>query len=223
MLHTDTRNQQLQIDPTELHYNPSTKTLHADNFSGGIPSLLEGESIRLSTSNNSTTIDVDFNKNTASTTSVSTTDKILLQDGLEFMKTISGADLRENLKPSEGNNLSYGTGSSVNTLSLDSTITSTTLGNNCIWNGSLIASTKISDGSVSDSEFQRLNGLTSAILQNADKDVASGVCPLDTNGLVPTSNLPGSISDILEVANFASLPTIGDPLKIYVTIDNNKS
>jgi hypothetical protein len=48
------------------------------------------------------------------------------------------------------------------------------------------------------------------------------VCPLDANGLVPTSNLPGSVSDIIEVANFAALPSTGDPLKRYVTTDNNK-
>ena len=40
---------------------------------------------------------------------------------------------------------------------------------------------------------------------------------------MPTSNLPGSVSDIIEVANFAALPSTGDPLKIYVTTDNNKS
>ena len=78
VLDTDTRNQQLQIDPSELYYNPHTSTLHCDNFSGGIPSLLEGEAIKLTTGNNSTTVDVDFTKNTLSTTSVATNDKILL-------------------------------------------------------------------------------------------------------------------------------------------------
>ena len=223
VLNDDQRQQQLQIDSSELYYNPSTKTLHADNFSGGIPSLLEGEAIQLTTANNSTTIDVNFTKNTASTTSVATTDKILLSDGLDFLKTISGADLRESLKPTEGTNLSYGTGSSVNTLSLDSSITDTTLSTDCIWNGSLIAANKLSNGSVSDVNFQKLGALTSAILQTSDKGAASGVCPLSSSSIIPTHYLPSSVSDIIEVSTYTSLPSAGDSLKIYVTIDNHKA
>ena len=60
--HFDSREQDLQIDPAELYYNPSTKTLHADNFSGGIPSVLEDEAIQLTTLNKSTEIDVNFTK-----------------------------------------------------------------------------------------------------------------------------------------------------------------
>ena len=40
--HFDSREQELQIDPAELYYNLATKTLHCDNSSGDIPSLLEG-------------------------------------------------------------------------------------------------------------------------------------------------------------------------------------
>ena len=221
--HFDSREQELNIDPGEIYYNPSTSTLHCDNFSGGIPSLLEGESIRLSTGNNSTTIDVDFDKNTLSTTSVATNDKILLQDGLAFMKTISGANLRESLKPTEGTNLSYGTGSSVNTLSLDSTITATTLGSNCIWNGSLIDASKIANGSVSDVKFQKLSALTSDILQTSNSGASSGVCPLSSTSIIPTHYLPSSVNEIMEVANLSALPTSGESNKIYVTLDNHKA
>ena len=121
--HFDSREQELQIDSSELYYNPNTGTLHANNFSGGIPSLLEGEAIQLSTANNRTTVNVNFDKNTLSTTSIVSSDKILLQDGLDFLKTINADDLRTALKPTVGTNLSYGTGSSVNTLGLESTIT----------------------------------------------------------------------------------------------------
>ena len=51
----------------------------------------------------------------------------------------------------------------------------------------------------------------------------SGVCPLDSDGLVGTQYLPGSVSDITEVTNYASLPSTGEPLYIYVTTDNNES
>jgi hypothetical protein len=88
--HNSKRPQLLLMDsnPDDLYYNPSTKTLHADNFSGGIPSLIEGEAIQLTTSNNSTTIDVNFDKNTASTTSISANDKILIQDGLDYLTEV---------------------------------------------------------------------------------------------------------------------------------------
>ena len=123
--YNDKRNQHLLIDNNEIYYNPSTKTLHADNFSGAHSNLIEGEAIKLThnDTNHTTMIDVNFDKNTASTTSISTGDTILVQDSLDFLKTISGANLRESLKPTEGSNLSYGTGVNVNTLNLDNTIT----------------------------------------------------------------------------------------------------
>ena len=123
------QNQNLLIDsPNELFYNPSTKTLHADNFSGAHSNLVEGEAIKLThdSTNHTTMIDVNFDKNTLVTTSISSTDIILVQDSLDFLKTITGANLRESLKPTAGSNLSYGAGANVNTLNLDNTITDLT-------------------------------------------------------------------------------------------------
>ena len=40
-------------------------------------------------------------------------------------------------------------------------------------------------------------------------------------GKVPSSQLPSYVDDIIEVANFAALPTTGETGKIYITIDNN--
>ena len=122
-------NQRLLIDsPNELFYNPSTKTLHADNFSGAHSNLVEGEAIKLThdTTNHTTMIDVDFDKNTAVTTTISSGDKILVSDSLDFLKTITGSNLRESLKPTAGSNLSYGSGATMNTLNLDNTITGLT-------------------------------------------------------------------------------------------------
>ena len=123
------QNQNLLIDsPNELYYNPSTKTLHADNFSGAHSNLVEGEAIKLTnnSTNNTTMIDVNFDKNTAVTTSISATDTILIQDGLSFLKTITGSNLRDTLKPTAGSNLSYGSGATINTLNLDNNITGLT-------------------------------------------------------------------------------------------------
>lgn len=41
-------------------------------------------------------------------------------------------------------------------------------------------------------------------------------------GLVPASQLPSYVDDIVEVANYAALPVVGETDKIYLTLDNNK-
>ena len=218
VLHTDTRNQQLHIDPGGLYYNPNTRTLHADRFSGRIPSLIEGEGIELTTTDNQTEIDINFGKNTSVITSLNDTDTFLVSDTSNDLKTITSENLRESLKPSEGSNLSYGTGSSVNTLSLDSNITGTTLGSDCIWNGNLIDASKIANGSVTDVKFRKLSALTSDILQTSNSGTASGVCPLNSSSIIPNQFLPSSVNDIIKVAIFANLPATGESNKIYVLL-----
>lgn len=41
-------------------------------------------------------------------------------------------------------------------------------------------------------------------------------------GLVPASQLPSYVDDIVEVVNYAALPVVGETGKIYLTLDNNK-
>lgn len=48
-----------------------------------------------------------------------------------------------------------------------------------------------------------------------------GVAELDSGGLVPSSQLPSYVDDVIEAANFAALPGTGETGKIYVTLDNN--
>ena len=55
------------------------------------------------------------------------------------------------------------------------------------------------------------------------KGAASGVAELDGTGKVPASQLPSYVDDVLEYANFASLPITGETGKIYVTLDDNKT
>jgi hypothetical protein len=50
---------------------------------------------------------------------------------------------------------------------------------------------------------------------------ANGVAELDGTGKVPSSQLPSYVDDVVEVANFASLPVTGESGKIYITLDNN--
>lgn len=51
--------------------------------------------------------------------------------------------------------------------------------------------------------------------------VASGICPLGSDSKVASLYLPSYVDDIIEVANFASLPNPGETGKIYVTLDTN--
>lgn len=43
------------------------------------------------------------------------------------------------------------------------------------------------------------------------------------NNLISSNNLPSYVDDVIEVANYASLPAVGEGDKIYVTVDDNYS
>ena len=222
----NTRNQNLLIDgvPNELYYNPSSKTLFVDNIETKIANLQEGEAIKIDNSvDNKTTVNVNFSKNTDVITSLQDTDRLLISNQNNAMKTITGANLKSDIRLTAGTNLSYGSGSDSNKLSLDSTIENVALDSGCSWGGNLILAPKISNGSVSDAEFQKLNGVSSAILQSNQKNQNNGVCGLDSNGIILNAQLPSSVNDIIEVNNFASLPGTGESSKIYVTLDNHKA
>jgi len=54
------------------------------------------------------------------------------------------------------------------------------------------------------------------------KGQANGYASLDSSGLVPSSQLPSYVDDVVEAANYASLPGTGETSKIYVALDNGK-
>jgi hypothetical protein len=60
-------------------------------------------------------------------------------------------------------------------------------------------------------------------LSTAVKGANSGVAELDATGKVPSSQLPSYVDDVVEAANFASLPATGETGKIYITLDDNKT
>lgn len=60
----------------------------------------------------------------------------------------------------------------------------------------------------------------SAIATSA-KGVASGVAELDSNGKVPSSQLPSYVDDVLEYSAKASFPATGEAGKIYVDTSTN--
>lgn len=57
--------------------------------------------------------------------------------------------------------------------------------------------------------------------RESEKGVAGGYAELDGGGKVPAIQLPSYVDDVLEYANFASLPVSGETSKIYVTLDTN--
>ena len=56
---------------------------------------------------------------------------------------------------------------------------------------------------------------------SANKNQANGYAGLDANGKVASAQLPSYVDDVIEVANFASLPETGETGKIYVALDTN--
>ena len=77
-------------------------------------------------------------------------------------------------------------------------------------------------------ELNYVDGVTSAIQTQIDgklstslKGAASGLAELDSSGLVPTSQLPSYVDDVLEYTNASSFPASGTTGKIYVALDTN--
>ena len=58
---------------------------------------------------------------------------------------------------------------------------------------------------------------------SANKGQANGYVPLDGTVKISSTYLPSYVDDVVEVANYASLPVTGEVGKIYVTLDTNKT
>lgn len=96
--------------------------------------------------------------------------------------------------------------------------------------GAFIAVTAVAEGATPKLVLQNGTLLEQSTFQPAgsyvlasEKGTANGVATLDANGLVPSSQLPSYVDDVIEAANFAALPAEGEGGKIYVTLDDNKT
>jgi hypothetical protein len=65
--------------------------------------------------------------------------------------------------------------------------------------------------------------LANNAIPTSQKGAANGVATLDGSGLVPSSQLPSFVDDVLEYANLASFPVSGTTGKIFVAIDTGKT
>jgi hypothetical protein len=57
---------------------------------------------------------------------------------------------------------------------------------------------------------------------SSNKNANNGYAGLDSNGKVAAAQLPSYVDDVIESADFASLPAEGETGKIYIAIDNGK-
>jgi hypothetical protein len=55
----------------------------------------------------------------------------------------------------------------------------------------------------------------------SQKGSNNGVAELDSSGLVPSSQLPSYVDDVLEYSTLTNFPTTGETGKIYITLDTN--
>ena len=94
----------------------------------------------------------------------------------------------------------------------------------------VVAEVTMTGGTGGGGAVDSVNGETGVVVLDAASvgavDVAlvgapDGVAELDSGGLVPSSQLPSYVDDVIEAANFAALPGTGATGKIYVTLDNN--
>lgn len=77
--------------------------------------------------------------------------------------------------------------------------------------------------SYTKSEVGLGNVTNDAQVKRSEMGVASGVATLDANGLVPTSQLPSYVDDVLEYTAKSSFPSTGATGKIYVDTSTNKT
>jgi hypothetical protein len=92
------------------------------------------------------------------------------------------------------------------------------------------ASGDVKSSSVTDVELGRLSGISDNIqdqlddkIESSEKGAANGVVPLNGSSKIDATYLPSYVDDVLEYADFASLPAEGETGKIYVTLDDNKA
>jgi hypothetical protein len=71
-----------------------------------------------------------------------------------------------------------------------------------------------------------VNGLQEILDSKVDDTqlgVPNGVATLDADGLVPTTQLPSYVDDVLEYVDMVSFPVTGESGKIYVDLSTNKT
>ena len=89
-----------------------------------------------------------------------------------------------------------------------------------------IDNTSDADKPISDATQTELNNLSDSLGDKEDisnKGVANGYASLDSNGTVPSSQLPSYVDDVLEYSDLENFPTTGESGKIYIDASTSKT
>lgn len=78
-------------------------------------------------------------------------------------------------------------------------------------------------GLLSEDIQNSIDELSATKLNLIEKGQPNGVASLDSNGLIPSSQLPSYVDDVLEYVTYADLPVEGETGKIYVVISDETS
>ena len=70
---------------------------------------------------------------------------------------------------------------------------------------------------------EEINNLNQNKISISEKGSAGGVAELDSNGFVPSTQLPSFVDDVLEFNSLANFPSTGESGKIYIAIDTEKT
>lgn len=127
---------------------------------------------------------------------------------------------------------SYGSSIAVGTFTVDSKGRLTAASNTTIRSASTAQSGVVQLSSAINSTSTTLAATASAVksaydlaaaaIPSSQKGVANGVATLDASGLIPSTQLPSYVDDVLEFTNLASFPVTGEQSKIYIDLSNDK-
>jgi len=118
-------------------------------------------------------------------------------NGEIFVKVQNGFELEEL------HNVAITSPANKNTILFNSTTS--------LWENRLIAIDDVSN----------LQSSLDAKENTSNKGIANGYASLGGDGKVPSTQLPSYVDDVIEVANYAALPSVGETGVIYITLDNN--
>ena len=93
------------------------------------------------------------------------------------------------------------------------------------FDGSADESVTVADDS-HDHVITNVDGLQAALdakLETSLKGANSGLAELDSNGKIPSAQLPSFVDDVLEYASQSNFPATGESGKIYIAIDTEKT
>lgn len=132
---------------------------------------------------------------------------------------ISGTDLKLTRELHEGNPLAPTSPRTIYDLGTISQSAGRT------WLGlKAYAYTDLVESDIPTLSISKISGLQTALnnkLETSLKGVAGGLAELDANGVVPASQLPSFVDDVLEYSSESAFPSTGEAGKIYVATDTN--